>query len=214
MKTRYTIGLLAGVMLLTGCVTGSRDIDLAAPEYQSNKQMEGLVYIGNIEDSRKFEAKPSNPSTPSVKGNLASASKDKLSTLIGRQRNGFGKAMGDVTLPAGMTVQDEMRELLTQGLESRGYTVTDDENAPIKLNVDIDKFWAWFSPGMWAVSFEANLACGLDLVSNDGTKKLDVVGYGLNKGQIASDANWQLAYERAFSDFLKNLDKALDKANL
>lgn len=214
MKTRITFCLLACAMLLTGCVTGTRDIELASPEYQSTKRMEGLVYIGNIEDQRHFEAKPRNPSTPSVKGNLHSTSKDKLATLIGRQRNGFGKAMGDVTLPAGMTVQEEMRELLTKGLESRGYTVTDDETAPVKLEVDIDKFWAWFSPGMWAVSFEANLACGLNVTTENGERELKVVGYGMNKGQIASDANWQLAYHRAFSDFLENLDNALDKAKL
>lgn len=205
---------LAATLLLSGCVTGTRNIDLTPPGYQSDKKASGSVYIGSITDSRAFEAKPSSPSTPSVNGDLSKTSKEKLNSLIGRQRNGYGKAMGDVALPAGVTVQSEMRDLLAAGLQARGYTVTQDKNAPATMNVDIEKFWAWFSPGMWAVSFESNLQCSIDVTQKGKKKELKVVGYGVNKGQVASDANWALAYERAFEDFLKNFDKALDDAGL
>ena len=214
MKLQLRYCALGAVLLLSGCVTGTRNIDLNPPEYENVKSSEGLVYIGTIDDKRRFEAKPRDPSTPSVKGDLASSSQEKLSTLIGRQRNSYGAAMGDLALPKGGTVQEEIRDLLIRGLESRGYTIVDDENAPIKLAVQIDKFWAWFSPGMWSISFEADIQCKVIFSEASGSRVFDITGYGINKGQVASNENWELTYQRAFSDFLKNLDKILDKEGL
>ncbi|RYZ94432.1 MAG: hypothetical protein EOO68_20265 [Moraxellaceae bacterium] len=211
----FKLGIvIAAAFFLSGCVSGTRTIELATPKYQNDKTAKGQVYIDIIEDKRVFEAKPRSPSTPSATTDLAKVTKEARASLIGRQRNGYGKAMGDVTLPKANNVQKEMRDLLKEGFESRGYTVSDNKNAPIKVQVDINKFWAWFTPGMWAVSFEANLDSDMNIANTDGNKKLNVVGYGINKGQVASDANWMLAYERAFEDFLKNLDKALDDAKL
>lgn len=212
-KTLLLVPILAA-LFLTGCVTGTRNIVLTPPDYINEKSKSGPIYIAIIEDEREFEQKPRSPFTPSVKGNLSSTSKEKLSTLIGRQRNGYGAAMGDVALPEGVTVQDKVRELITKGLEGRGYKVVDDENSPNKISVDIEKFWAWFSPGFWAISFESNLQCKIDFEQPSGNVTLDVAGYGINKGQVASDANWELAYQRAFLDFLKNLDATLDSQSL
>ena len=208
------MGLLLSVVLLSACVTGTRNIQISPPDYVNEKTASGPIYIGSIEDSRNFEAKPRDPSTPSVNGDLASTPKEKLATLIGRQRNGYGAAMGDVALPQGSTVQDRIRELLTKGLESRGYTVVNDAGAAKKVSVDISQFWAWFSPGMWAVSFESNLQCKITFADGAQSKMFDVKGYGINKGQVASDANWELTYQRAFEDFLKNLDQVLDANGL
>ena len=189
-------------------------IELNAPELASTGQAKGEVFIGTIEDNRAFEQSPRDPSTPSVNGDLSSTSKDQLSTLIGRQRNGYGKAMGDVALPAGQTVTTEARELLTKGFERRGYTVTNNANAPVKVNVAIDEFWGWFSPGFWAVSFETRISTDLTVTTNGGDKTVTVAGYGRNSGQVASDANWQLAFSRGFEDFLNKLDQALSELGL
>ncbi|RBP51731.1 YajG family lipoprotein [Arenicella xantha] len=213
MKKIQIVCLLA-IFTLTGCVTGTRNIDLDIPQYSNEKNVTGAIYISEIHDKRAFEQKPRAPSTPSVKGDLSATSQDKLSTLIGRQRNGYGAAMGDVALPEGQTVQDKVRELLTIGFESRGYNVVDDENAPNHVTVDIAKFWAWFSPGMWSVSFESDLQTQIEFDSSSENVTVDVTGYGINKGQVASDANWKLAYERAYLNFLENLDKLLDEKGL
>ncbi len=207
-------GLIFITLILNGCVTGTRSIQLNSPGYSNEKSTSGPIYIGVIEDKRTFEDKPRNPSTPSVTGNLSSTPKEKLSTLIGRQRNGYGKAMGDVALSNGGTVQGEVRKLLTKGLESRGYEVVSDINTPKKVTVDIDKFWAWFSPGMWTISFESKLQTKVSFAEESKERTFDVTGYGINKGQVASNANWELAYQRAFLDFLENLDKILDSEDL
>jgi len=191
---------IIAVLLLTGCATGTRNIELNLPEYSGDKSKSGAIYIDTLEDKRIFEQKPRNPSTPSVDGDLSTTTKDELASLIGRQRNGYGQALGDVALPSGVTV--------------RGYTVVDNADAPIKLAVDIEKFWAWFSPGLFTVSFESTLQCKLDFEQTGETTSFTVSGYGINKGQVASDANWELAYQRGFQDFLDNLEAALDNAGL
>ncbi len=216
MKTiKLSALLLLSTFIFTGCVTGTRNLEnLQVPEYSNDKNASGNVYIAQVSDNRVFQHKPDSPSIPSVKGDLKATSKETLATLIGRQRNGYGAAMGDVAMPEGETVHDAVRELLTEGLESRGYTVVDDKSAPNKVTVDINKFWAWFSPGFTSVSFESDVQCEIDFVQSSGNQKFSVKGYGLNKGQMASNANWELAFQRAFQDFLENLDKTMDSSGL
>lgn len=214
-KIKLMIILLFAISLVTGCVTGTRSLEnLDVPEYSNDKTAAGEVYIASITDQRVFEQKPRDPSTPSVKGDLSTTSKETLSSLIGRQRNGYGAAMGDVALPENVSVQDKVRELVTEGLEGRGYKVVDNENAANQISIDINKFWAWFSPGFASVSFQSNVECKIDFEQAVGRNQFNVKGYGINKGQIASNANWELAFQRAFQDFLKNLDATLDEANL
>lgn len=213
MKRLMWVPVLA-TLLLSGCVVGTRNVALTSPEYASGKSASGPVYIGTIVDNRTFEQKPKEPSTPSVDGELSSTPQETLSALVGRQRNSYGRAMGDIALPEGATVQDRVRDLLASALRSRGYDVVDDPNAPNTVSVVIEKFWAWFTPGMWTVGFEADLKCGIDFATPSGKQTFDVVGYGLNRGQGASNANWELAYQRAFEDFLKNLDGQLDSKGL
>lgn len=208
------IGVILAAFTLSGCVVGTRNIDLEVPQYDGKEEAFGSVYIGIIEDDRQFEAEPRDPSIPSVDGNLSKTSEQTLATLIGRQRNGWGKAMGDVALPEGGSVQNEIRDLLAVGLEGRGYSVVDDKNAANTVTVDINKFWAWFSPGMWSVSFEAELECEINFSEQGETHTFEVTGYGLNRGQVASDANWKLAYRRASEDFLENLNKTLESLGL
>lgn len=214
MKIRLILSLISVLLFSTACVTGTRQVDLVVADYENDKTTNGEIYIASIEDNRAFEAKPRDPSTPSVKGDLSSTSKEKLSTLIGRQRNGYGAAIGDVALPAGRDVRGEVKTLLKQGLESRGYTVTENKNAPIHLQVDIDKFWAWFTPGFWVVSFESKLECDINFSTPNGNQSISVTGHGINKAQVASNANWALAYKRGFADFLMNLDTKLDENDL
>lgn len=205
--------VLAASTLSTGCVTGRRMIALDTPVQTAPATGKGSVAIGTVTDQRKFENKPSSPSTPSIDGDVNSASKDALKTMIGRQRNGYGAAMGDVALANGATVESQTRSLVAEGLKRRGYNASEGGGADA-IKVDIDEFWGWFSPGFATVSFEARLRTRLTLNQGGQARELVVNGYGINKGQVASDANWQLAYARAFEDYLKNLDTALAGAGL
>ena len=202
--------VLLSLGVLSGCVTGTRMVELNPPAIENNGSTKGAIYIGEVADSRQFEQKPSKPSTPSVQGDLSKETPESLSNYIGRQRNGYGKALGTVRLPNDGTVQQEMRDVLTAGLQARGYTVTEDQNAPIKLTTDITRFWAWFAPGFVTIKFTGNVETALTLEKDGASTELVVEGEGRNQGQVASNANWALAFSRAFASYIENLNTALD----
>jgi len=207
--------LLFCVATTSGCVTGRRSITLEIPPASTvASSSRGSLEVVSVTDNRVFENKPTSPSVPSIDGDVTKVSKDTLKTMIGRQRNGYGKAMGDIELASGETVETQTRRLISDGFSRHGYTVVDSHSADVTVQVSIDKFWAWFSPGFWAVSFESQVGTEMTIMRGSKSEKLTVTGYGKNSGQVAKDANWQLAYARAFEDFLKNFDTALAHAGL
>src|SRR5277367_1903090 len=184
--------LLVGVLVLeTGCVVGRRTIDLpVANSTTSPAQARGHIYLAGVTDDRVFQNKPDDPSTPSVDGDVSTLSAADKDRMIGRQRNGFGHAMGDIALPAGDSVTQRVRALIAQGLARAGYLVSTEAGAPNTATVSINEFWAWSTPGFAALTFEAKITCTLNIDNGDGAKHvLTVKGYGLNHGQVAKNAN-------------------------
>jgi len=209
------LGLAAACTLFnTGCVVGRRTVALPVPTIGSAGAAKGEMFVGTVTDARQFENTPASPSTPSIDGDATKLTVEERAVFIGRQRNGFGKAMGDIALPANDSVVQRARLLLEEGLRRRGYQVSKDQAAANSAEVVIDEFWAWFTPGMWSVTFEAKVTCTITIKKADTVTKLTINGYGSNQGQMASDENWQLAYNRAFTDFLLKLDPELAKAGL
>ena len=214
MIQRTTIRLAAAILcalLASGCVTGRRVVPLEVPEGGASSGERGEIFVGAVEDARTFENKPAAPSTPSITGNVDSLTPEQKQIFIARQRNGYGKAMGDVVLPDGQTVPERMRLLIKAGLASNGYKLTDDSAAPNSATARVDQFWGWFTPHFATLSFEANVSATITIKHRGKTYELHPKGFGRNQGQVASNANWQVAYSRAFDDFLKNFDSELAK---
>jgi uncharacterized lipoprotein YajG len=208
MKQYQLILAAAALLILPSCVVGRRTIDPPVP-VADHTAAKGSVVIASIRDLRVFENKPSIPSTPSIDGDHTTMSAADKNRMVGRQRNAYGMAMGDIGLPAGQTVQNKTRQLLAEAFARRGYTLA--EGGGNSAGADIQEFWAWFTPGMWYVQFEAVIQCRLTVSKGGTSRTLTVKGHGSNGGQVASDANWNLAYERAFKDFLTNLDTELKR---
>ena len=203
---------LVGTLLNTGCVVGRRTVALPIPSLSGSVPDKGEVGIGSVVDNRHFENKPVSPSTPSIDGDVNTLTPDQKSTFIGRQRNGYGHAMGDIALPANDSVTLRARLLFEEGLKRRGYKVAKADGAANLIDVSVDEFWAWFTPGFATISFEARIRCSVTVKRGDKVTKSVVEGYGKNTGQIASDENWQLAYSRAFAEFMVRLDRELGNA--
>jgi hypothetical protein len=206
------IAAVAASCFLTGCVTGRRSLDIglesgtgATPDVPSK----GSFMFGAVTDARHFENKPSEPSTPSIDGDVNALSPAERGTFIGRQRNTYGHAMGDIVLPDGQTVGTKIVEIMTVGLKRRGYSVVATAPTQGTVAVEIQDFWSWMTPGFVALSFEARLGCKVSIESVGRKATFEVRGYALNHGQIAKDKNWQEAFEEAFADFLKNFDVQL-----
>ena len=67
--------------------------------------------------------------------------------------------MGDILLPEGQTVEQLARTALTRGLRGAGFRVLlrgqEGYEQAIPLEADIRRFWAWFSPGLFAPTWSS-----------------------------------------------------------
>jgi hypothetical protein len=203
---------LAAVLTQTGCVTGRRTFSVPIPTDAHTTATKGPIYISSVTDDRVFQNKPRDPSTPSIDGDVTSMSAEQKNHMIGRQRNTWGHAMGDIALADGDTVTNRAKALVEEGLRRKGYEISEDPAAPASLAISVEEFWAWMSPGAFALSFEAKVTTKLTLKNEHGTAKTTVRGHGLNHGQFVKDGNWLEALEPAFKEYLANFSTALDDA--
>ena len=165
------------------------------------------VVVEVVEDQREFQVNPRDPSIPSLKEGAAyDLDAEGRKRAIARKRGSYGMALGDILLEGDQTVETITRDLVAKGLAERGFRVLGaGEPVPedtIRMRVGIREFWAWFSPGFWAVSMEAKMKIRFDVVDATGSRRFEVSAYGINKGQSGREANWLLAYDRAFEDYL------------
>lgn len=200
----------------TGCATSRGSVTLQVPDAPAATPTGKLAVIERVDDKRVFETDPRSPSTPSLKkGDAYSLDATQRKQAIARKRNTYGMALGDILLEGDQTVETLTVDLLTEGLEARGYRVVDGAEAgadALRLQVDIDKFWAWFTPGFWTVAMEGQIHTAIHARDAGGEKRVDVQGYGINRGGNARESNWLIAYERTFEDYAKKLQTALDIA--
>lgn len=207
------------LLLMSGCATTRSVMRLKIPASGSAVLSGGQpLVIDSVQDVREFEADPRDPSTPSLKKGAAYAlNAEGRKQAIARKRGGFGHAFGDILLPHDQNVEMLTRQLLTNAFAAHGYSVVDAASAPANathVSAKIQQFWAWFTPGFWSATIEAHVKTLLSIAGPRGERKLTVTGYGRNSVQTGREANWQLAYQRAFEDYLKQFDEAADNSGL
>jgi hypothetical protein len=213
------IAACALLLLMSGCATTRSEMRLTIPAPGSAVMSGGQpLVIDSVRDVRVFEADPRDPSTPSLKkGAKYALTAVGRKQAIARKRGGFGHAFGDILLPSDQNVESLTRQLLTNAFAAHGYNVVEAASAPpnaTHVSADIQQFWAWFTPGFWSATIEAHIKTLLTIVGPQGQRKLAVKGYGRNSVQTGREANWQLAYQRAFEDYLKQFDEAADNNGL
>jgi hypothetical protein len=209
---RLTLLAFIGVAVVfqAGCVTGRRSLSLPVSTRNVQSAIRGPVYIATITDDRQFQNKPSDPSIPSIDGDVTKLSAAEKDRMIGRQRNTFGKAMGDIGLKDDDAVTKRVRLLVEEGLRRKGYGISDDPKDPVSAAVSVEEFWGWGTPGFWTLTFEAKIQCTISVNNGASVQKAIVKGYGINHGQVAKDINWQEAFDPAFEDFMTNLGTQWD----
>lgn len=186
--------VLVAALLLTGCATSRSEIKLQSPAIATpaTPAMQHVVVIGKVTDERVFEDAPNDPSTPSLGfGGSGKASDDIKARAIGRKRNTYGKALGDVVLQPGQTVESVIRENVVAAFQQAGYEVKDEGDAgssPLVVDVHIKKFWAWFDPGFWAITLNDNIVT--DLVFSGVGAPVVVSTHVEEKHQAATDNGW------------------------
>jgi hypothetical protein len=192
-------------VLLAACATNRSELRIGgasamgAPPAASAR----TVVIRSVVDERTFEAKPREPSTPSLGfGDSAEADPALRARAIGRKRNSYGMAIGDIVLEGEQTVQGLVRENLGVALRDAGFRVEDDAAAatdPIVLDVHILEFWAWFQPAAFTPSIHTRIRT--DLQVDGATARTSVGLHAEDSFLAATEASWKAVIEKALADY-------------
>lgn len=195
--------LLTAIFMFTGCVS-SRGLQISVPQETIAKPNGMQVYIRSIQDNREFQVRPSSPDIPSFGSKKDIGDPMTKCRAIGRQRNGYGKAMRNVFLDENQKVEAVVYEAVKSSLNYLGYAVTDskaDAKADaIIMDIAIDKFWSWINFGAWTARMDANIKTTITLASTG--KQLVIEGAGQNHCQAGSSANWKKTIKLAINSYI------------
>jgi hypothetical protein len=196
-------GALLAILVLSGCATSRSEIRISAPPVAATTATGPELVIRHIEDARVFEQAPAHPGTPSLGwGGADQAPAEIKARAIGRKRNTYGKALGDVLLEEGKSVSGVLRENLAAALGAAGYRVVDAAKASpdaLQLDVRIDKFWAWFQPGFWQITLNGDVATQLTFEGQPAA--FSVGASAQDKRQMAHDGAWVEIIDAAIAKY-------------
>ncbi|RNF82805.1 hypothetical protein [Montanilutibacter psychrotolerans] len=215
----FRLALLVPVLsALAACATNRSQISLTVPAPADFVvSADKTAVIETVADQRRFEAEPDEPSTPSLKkGRDFALDAEGRKAAIARKRNGYGMAIGDIVLQPPQTIETITRELVASGLQQRGYRVVDATAAPsdaLRVRVGVEEFWAWLTPGFWAIDMEARIKTQLQF-EGVSSREINVAAYGKKTAPTGREDNWKQAYERVFVDHLEKQQAAFDQAGL
>jgi hypothetical protein len=156
----FAMSLVAWILSgATGCATSRGVVEIQIPE-ANDPLSESAYKIVSVEDRRNFELKPQPPSIPSLKnGEIDDPA--ITSRAIARKRNGFGKALGDILLPEGRTVQQLTDEAIVRAFRESGLSVVSREHpqwdSAKPIEAEIQQLWAWMTPGFWALALDFDM---------------------------------------------------------
>lgn len=146
------LGLALIVMSTLGACALTRSEVAVAQSVTADPASGTVVVIASVVDQREFSDAPGYPSMPSLKEPSQLGDKQITSRAIGRKRNTFGAALGDVLLAPPQTVASLVGDAVKSGLRDAGYRVADagdsaNARAP-RVTVRVIEFWNWTTPGM------------------------------------------------------------------
>jgi hypothetical protein len=200
-----SVAILCVCAALVGCATSRSEIKLSSPVAMppgtaiSSGQ---TAVIRSVKDERVFVEAGPDPSTPSLGfEGAAQASAETKARAIGRKRNGFGKALGDVLLQSGQTVEGVIREHLAAALAQAGYQVQGEDAAgpsPLVIDAHIKQFWAWLRPG-WALTLSANIVTELEVSGAAAPTTISV--HAEDKLHMATEDAWLQIVGKALDEY-------------
>lgn len=215
---RISFGLLIlvlSIFVFAGCATSRGYLKLEVPTTDLITQTGKQVLIRSIEDNREFQDYPPSPDIPSLGfGGVQQASKEMKSRAIARKRDLYGKALGDIFLEEGQTVETVIYGALKNALNANGYTVVNNKNEVkqdvIIMDVTIDKFWAWVNPGLWTIAIKAEITTSINVIIPNQVETKVIKASAINKALSGKTENWIKAYKMTIEDYI---NKAKDEFN-
>lgn len=152
------------------------------------------IFIRSVNDNRIFEENPKSPEIPSLGfGGANTASVETKKRAIGRKRNTYGKALGDILLVPNQTVETVIADCLQKSFYELGYQILLDkenlEKDTIIIDVSIEKYWSWVNPGFWALTLNSEIGTRI-FITNYNLESKEIYVKSEGKYQIASGRNW------------------------
>lgn len=199
-----TFVALGALALGSGCATSRDLMKLEIPQDSAPAASSGKsVFIRTVTDNRRFEENPRDPSTPSLgHGGAGAATEVERKRAIARKRNTYGKALGDILLEEGQTVETVVAGTLKSTFRDMGYAVLNSQNevqtGTLVLDVSVDRFWAWMNQLGITLTFTADVTTTVS-GGRQGVKTIS--GKGKKLAQTGMSSNWQEAYSRALANF-------------
>lgn len=195
----------------SGCATSRGVVDVQE-DVSINPEIGVAVKFVRITDVRQFEVDPRQADVPSLKNDEID---DPAITTraIARKRNSYGKALGDIVLPEGRTVTDLVESSLAKGLRENGYRVLNigeegfEDAVPIE--VDVQKFWGWFSPGFWAIGINFETLLRLTGPVGPFADAPQFSSKVMKKFQTAGTGNWQVTIRAGLDELNQDIAQKL-----
>jgi hypothetical protein len=217
MKLRIAFPLcLSFLLLLGGCATGRSILDIQPPASKAAPSLVGKeVMVTSVSDKRIFEVKPKFPSIPSLDPGEDQSAAIKA-RAVGRKRNGYGMALGDIILKEGQTVETLTATSIRQAFAEKGYTlIAHKEQATpntVFVEATVDQFWSWANPGFaGGITLDTEITTKLSLKSagKDTTTSLSVKASS-DFIPIGTDEEWIKVINKALRAYMDGLKAKLD----
>ncbi|TJZ77588.1 hypothetical protein [Chitiniphilus eburneus] len=213
MNRKSVWGALALLVLLTGCATSRSVVSIPAGEIKPAQVANGkTVYFASLTDARVFEAKPKEPNIPSLDPS-ESQSAEIQARAIARKRNGYGKALGDILLPADETAPALVRKSLEKAFVEQGYTVITDPTQvkpdTFVVDVAVTKMWAWMNPGFMALTLSAEVATDLKIKQAEQARSESLAVKESAQFQTGMESNWVEVVQKALAAFTEQAKQKL-----
>jgi uncharacterized lipoprotein YajG len=214
LRFRFLLPAIAMIMLLAGCATSRSVVEVQVPVSASEAASTALppngksFYINSVKDNRIFQEKPSSPNIPSMDPSEASSDSIKL-RAVGRKRNTYGKALGDILLKEGDTTETLIASSVRKAFTDKGYKVLEQsEKVPpdaYVVDVEISQFWAWMNPGFWALTLSAEIATDISIKSGEETQKQSVQVKSSDHFQTGMESNYIQVISDALKQYIQEL---------
>jgi hypothetical protein len=169
-----------------------------------------------VEDARQFQLDPGDPSIPSL-GSAEELRDPRLTArAVGRKRNTYGMALGDIVLPEGSTVADLVRAVAKNALWQKGYVVVEPSSADyaraLPMGVKVTQFWAWVSPGLVSLPFRCDWSLTLTAPEIVGPSPVALSGRADHSAAAGFDSEWQKTLDLGVANMSEKLRQPIKPA--
>jgi len=211
--------LVIAVLLVTALPVGADgrgeiNIEVPAPA-PTQASGSGNVCITDVIDNRTFEDRPAEANIPSVaEGGVAGLTPEKQSFMIGRVRDGHGKARNNIFSKSDWPVDVIVKRAISDQLAAMGYSVVSDPGqATITVEVSIDQLWGYIlvRGGGWGGS-TPKMAGEISVTlathgPGDRVGRYEVSGKATHKFGLMTGKHWTLMFSDLLTDAMKDLGK-------